>query len=110
MNLPRLRTGRKLLVATVGLASVSFVACEDKSDGPVGNLMAPQDLGVRTDALDAGRETLPPPMGNLMPPPPPDAGIDARDAAGDGGDAGAGDGGGALDASSEAGTDAGTAG
>jgi len=45
----RKRTGRKLLVATLGLGAVSYVACS----GTVANLMAPpQDAGADT-ATDA---------------------------------------------------------
>jgi hypothetical protein len=35
------RKGKPLLLATVGLATVSFIACEPSSSGPVGNLRAP---------------------------------------------------------------------
>ena len=61
---PRRRVPKKLLIASVGVAAVSYVACNKPEAQPVGNLMpAPQ--------MDA--EALVPP-GNLMPPPAqPDA-------------------------------------
>lgn len=58
---------RKLLVASVGVATVLY-ACEKKDPYPPGNLMAP----VPTfDAAPAPPETAPPTSGNLMPPPEP---------------------------------------
>jgi len=38
MNLPSRRTSRKLLVATLGLATISYVGCTPKGSG---NLMVP---------------------------------------------------------------------
>lgn len=86
---PRPRIGRKLLVATIGVATVTYVACNDEtsvgnlmpypqqdssvSDSPVGNLVAP-DVQNDVDQSDS-------PVGNLIAPP-----VDAGDA-GDGGDA-----------------------
>jgi len=50
----RKRTGRKLLVATLGVAAVSYVAC---GDGAVANLMAPpQDAGADS-AADTAADT-----------------------------------------------------
>jgi hypothetical protein len=50
----RKRTGRKLLVATLGVAAVSYVAC---GDGTVANLMAPpQDAGA-DGAADTAADT-----------------------------------------------------
>ena len=53
-------TGRKLLVATLGVGAVSYVAC----GGVVANLMAPpQDGGADTSADTAGdapRDTFSP--------------------------------------------------
>ena len=49
----RKRTGRKLLVATLGVAAVSYVACGDG----VANLMAPpQDAGT-DGAADTAADT-----------------------------------------------------
>ena len=53
----RKRTGRKLLVATLGVAAVSYVAC---GDGVIANLMAPpQDAGADTTA-DSTTDTFSP--------------------------------------------------
>ena len=52
---PRKMAPRKLLVATIGLCTVSYIGCGDTSSRPPGNLMAPQP----TEA----------PPGNLMAPP-----------------------------------------
>jgi Na+/H+-dicarboxylate symporter len=50
----RKRTGRKLLVATLGVAAVSYVACGGTS---VANLMPPpQDAGADT-AADTAADT-----------------------------------------------------
>lgn len=66
---------RKLLVASLGVATVSYVGCADSSSntgdggnaaqGPDGNLMAPPP--------DAQDDVTTGPVGNLMAPPPPDA-------------------------------------
>ena len=70
---------KKLLVASIGVASVSYVACTKEPPPQVGNLMPPQ----ATDASDvAPTATVPPAathrtlVGNLMPMPmpTPDAG------------------------------------
>ncbi len=70
--------GTKLLIATIGLATVSYVGCGGP-DHPPGNLMVtpePIETAVpdgSATALPSG-ETPPPtemPPGNLMPPPPP---------------------------------------
>jgi hypothetical protein len=58
---------RKLLVASVGVATVLY-ACEKKDPYPPGNLMAPVSA---IDAAPAPSETAPPTSGNLMPPPQP---------------------------------------
>ncbi|MBL9113035.1 MAG: hypothetical protein JNM74_27355 [Myxococcales bacterium] len=58
---------RKLLVASVGVATVLY-ACEKKDPYPPGNLMAPVPA---LDAAPAPSETAPPTSGNLMPPPEP---------------------------------------
>lgn len=68
MQRPRQVHAKKLLVASIGVAAVSYVACNNNTaHSPPGNLMAP--------AADAG----PPTSGNLVaptvtpegPPPPP---------------------------------------
>jgi hypothetical protein len=81
---------RKLLVASVGLATASYVGCNGVTTGGFGgsgNLLPPPDAGT-----DLKSEVPPPfpPSGNLMPPPIPyDAGAkdvgdaDAADGAGD---------------------------
>lgn len=81
---------RKLLVAAIGVAAVSYVGCQTSYDAPTsGNLMA-YDSG--TGPGDGG--LLPPTSGNLM---APDATVvdasdgaadDASDDAGDASDAG----------------------
>jgi hypothetical protein len=54
----RKRTGRKLLVATLGVAAVSYVAC---GDGSIANLMAPpQDGGVDSAADTTTSDTFSP--------------------------------------------------
>ena len=58
------RRGRKLLIATAGLATVMYVACKEQQQPP-GNLVAPQPIEHPPGNLPA-----PPPM----PPDPPDAG------------------------------------
>jgi hypothetical protein len=95
MKPPREFNVRKLLVATVGLAAVSYVGCTEES--PVANLMAPPPTGNLVPPPDASVDMkadmtppLPPPTGNLVPPPPMDGG-DARDG-GDGSADGSGDG------------------
>jgi hypothetical protein len=49
----RKRTGRKLLVATLGVAAVSYVAC----GGTVANLMAPPQDGGADAADDTAADT-----------------------------------------------------
>ena len=91
---PRRRIAKKLLVASLGVAAVSYVvACEKQ---PVGNLAPPPDVTAQppgnlmapppplpVDAAAAPQPSLEPPVGNLMPPPPPppvDAGKPVPDA------------------------------
>lgn len=67
MSSPKPRLGRKLLVASVGVAAISYVACSsDGNDVGSGNLAPPPDTGMVED-------TAVPPMeigsGNLAPPP-----------------------------------------
>jgi hypothetical protein len=72
--------GTKLLIATIGLATVSYVGCGGP-DHPPGNLMATPEP-TETVSPDASATALPSgetpeskptdmPHGNLMPPPPP---------------------------------------
>jgi hypothetical protein len=57
-----MKTRKKLLVASLGVAAVAYGCRRDPDPMPVGNLMpAPT------------RDAEPPSVGNLMPPPPPDA-------------------------------------
>ncbi len=88
---------RKLLVASVGVAAVSYVvgtACNVGGEMTSGNLVSPPPTPTEQ----------PPIGGNLPAPPPPDASADAGDA-GDGGDTDggdAGDGGDGGDAATDA--------
>lgn len=88
--------GRKLLVASVGVAAISYVACTTTTSGnlvaPEGDASAEEDGG--SDALVTSGNLMPPPAdakadapvtsGNLMPPPPVDGG-DGGDASEDAG-------------------------
>ena len=65
----RIVVGRKLLVASLGVATLTYVACTSPSSG---NLMFPDDAAA-ADAKADGPVT----SGNLMPPPPVDAAADA---------------------------------
>ena len=85
---------KKLLVASIGVATVSYVACSNTETS--GNLVAPPGSDAASDApADAisdvffGGET----SGNLAPPPPPQGTPDAaKDGTADGApDAPAGD-------------------
>jgi hypothetical protein len=71
---PTKRKGRPLLLASLGVAAVSFVACNDPKapDGPVGNLRGPDP--VPADAAQPVPDPTPEhhPVGNLRPPDPPD--------------------------------------
>jgi hypothetical protein len=83
------RKGKQLLVASVGVATVSYLAlqggCVDEADIPlVANLLAPPwDASI--DTVTTGDAALPADAaldalvvsGNLLPPPPPDAATDA---------------------------------
>jgi hypothetical protein len=96
LKLSKNLVGRKLLIASVGLATTSYVACAE--DAPTaGNLLAPPieedaarphpDAKLPLPSRDAAPDELGP-VGNLMPPPPIDAAEDepadnASDAAGD---------------------------
>lgn len=83
---PKAYAPRKLLVAAVGVATISYVAaaCGELDGGPPtsGNLMAPTE-----------DRYVPPTSGNLPAPPPVDASADAdaSDADADAGDADAED-------------------
>lgn len=80
---------RKLLVASIGIATVSYIGCAGStfSDPPTsGNLPAPRcleecqvdDSGAGGDSGDAHFDTgIPPTSGNLPAPAPMDAGNDA---------------------------------
>jgi hypothetical protein len=83
---PRKRPGRKLLIASIGVAAVSYACQKTESGGgakdgdgveQVGNLMPPQEEPLPPEAADAATtpDTPPEPVGNLMPPPedPPPA-------------------------------------
>ncbi len=65
------RPGRKLLVASIGVAAVTYVACSDSGSETSGNLMAPPDAGSQDDQFTSG---------NLVAPEPDDAGDAANDA------------------------------
>ena len=65
-------TRRKLLVATVGVGTISYaIACSSPTSG---NLPSPPEDASFDAPVDAGP---PPTSGNLMPPPPRDAEPDA---------------------------------
>jgi len=76
----RKRIGKKLLVATVGLATLTIAACDDTTTS--GNLIAPPDLGPSDMSTpeDLGSDFGL--VGNLLP--PPDMGEES-DAGTDGG-------------------------
>jgi hypothetical protein len=67
------KRGRKLLVASVGVAAVSYVACG--GENAVANLMIiPADGGKPDATADATKDQTPPPpnwdvIANLIPPP-----------------------------------------
>jgi hypothetical protein len=46
---PRIRHGRKLLVASLGVAAVSYVACGGSTKTTSGNLMAPEAGDAQID-------------------------------------------------------------
>ena len=70
----RKRRGRKLLIATLGVAAVSYVGCGSDSDNrrTAGNLMPPPDSGI--DAKDGSLLDV---VANLVAP-PGDSAADAR--------------------------------
>jgi hypothetical protein len=107
------RRGKRLLVAAVGVATVSYAlgqaGCADDPLPTSGNLMAPSDGGLTVDeasvtgAADSGNLLPSPPgtitytSGNLLP--PPDASLDAASDASDGDASDASDSSDASDAS-----------
>jgi hypothetical protein len=81
MSTPKRVVGKKLLVASVGVAAISYMACTTSETS--GNLVSPiDDASVAPlDAADAKDDALIS-SGNLVAPPPDDAGADAaKDAA-----------------------------
>jgi hypothetical protein len=80
--------GRKLLIASVGLATMSYVGCKLTDGSTTGNLLPPPDAAPSDLRAEASPPPLPP-TGNLVPPPPTDAkdighdASDGRDGAGD---------------------------
>jgi hypothetical protein len=75
----RKRRGRKLLVASLGVAAVSYVGCGD-NDSTVANLVAPPGVGgTMMQGKDASND-----MGSLLDvvanlvAPPGDSAVDAR--------------------------------
>jgi hypothetical protein len=83
------RHGRKLLVATVGVAAVSYVACSNNSRVEVtGNLVPPPQEDAASDASSDAAQDSGPVMevvGNLVAP-PIDASSAPIDASSDGAD------------------------
>lgn len=81
---PRFRPGRKLLVASLGVAAISYVACGTETTS--GNLAPPPTDGGKDVAADVIEEMI---SGNLAPPPDagPDADAGATDATVDAADA-----------------------
>jgi hypothetical protein len=63
-------SGRKLLIASVGVATVLY-ACEKKDPYPPGNLMAPQPLPIEAGMVTSGNLMAPTP--DVTPPPKPSA-------------------------------------
>lgn len=86
-RLPR----RKLLVASVGVAAVSYVAIGASCNGPtVANLPAPPPTSTPSTTATvpptaANLPAPPPTVANLPAPPPIDSGSDANADAGDAG-------------------------
>ena len=76
--------GRKLLIASIGVATVSYVACTGSNPAVSGNPVPPflQDSGVDSPAESSANDDARATSGNLVAPIP-----DASDS----GDAGAGD-------------------
>ncbi|UQA62833.1 hypothetical protein [Polyangium aurulentum] len=94
MNPKKPRKGKPLLLATVGLATASFVACEPASSGPVGNLRAPDpeptaqpESGGPPDAAEPDASTTSSPGEDAS---APDAGTSVPDAGSGTPDAGSG--------------------
>lgn len=63
-------SGRKLLIASVGVATVLY-ACEKKDPYPPGNLMAPEPMPVEAGMVTSGNLMAPQPTDT--PPPKPTA-------------------------------------
>ena len=77
---PRFRPGRKLLVASLGVAAISYVACGTETTS--GNLAPPPGDGGKDAVVDVSNDAIidvaaDMTSGNLAP--PPDAGPDAND-------------------------------
>lgn len=51
------KPGRKLLIASLGVAAVSYVACSSSSNGTSGNLVAPDPDASDSQASDSGKDT-----------------------------------------------------
>lgn len=85
------RKGKPLLLATVGLATVSFVACDPSPSHPVGNLRAPdreptlQPEGVPVEVAADVDASAPAPAPDDAGQGAPDAGAGASDAGADAG-------------------------
>jgi hypothetical protein len=62
-------SGRKLLIASVGVATVLY-ACEKKDPYPPGNLMAPEPMPVEAGMVTSGNLMAPEPKPDVTPPPP----------------------------------------
>jgi hypothetical protein len=85
-NAPKRFTPRKLLVAAVGVATLSYVAgCKEQQPPTSGNLPAPPpssvlDADASSPAVDSGSPFEPPPTSGNLPapqPPQPIEGVDA---------------------------------
>lgn len=50
------KPGRKLLIASLGVAAVSYVACSGSSSGTSGNLVAPDPDASDSQAADTGKD------------------------------------------------------
>lgn len=51
------KPGRKLLIASLGVAAVSYVACSSSSSGTSGNLVAPDPDASDSQAADSGKDS-----------------------------------------------------
>ena len=79
MRSPKRAHGRKLLIASIGVATVSYLGCTSDSNPPVsGNLMPPDagqggqnsTVSSSSSVSSSASSGMPPTSGNLVPPMP----------------------------------------